>query len=185
MLPEDVLTRTGGVAPARLLVDMCGRRAVQVALDAGTVTRTARGRYALAHADAALQAAHGLKGVISHLSAARWWGWEVKTQPDRPWVTVPHDRKNRGTTNARLSFRDLPAHDVTAPGVTTPMRTVLDCATQLPFDEALAIADSALRHRAVQLDELIQAAEASSRYCGRSRWRPVAGDRSRVVRLAR
>lgn len=83
MTPEDVLTRTGGVARARLLVGACGRPAVRAALESGTLVRSGRGSYALAHADAALAVAHGLNGVLSHVSAARYWGWEVTTQPDR------------------------------------------------------------------------------------------------------
>ena len=39
------------------------------------------------------------------------------------------------------------------------MRTVLDCASRLPFDEALAIADSALRARDVDRAALVRAAE--------------------------
>jgi very-short-patch-repair endonuclease len=39
-------------------------------------------------------------------------------------------------------------------GVTTPLRTVVDCARLLPFDEALAIADSALRSGLVTREEL-------------------------------
>jgi very-short-patch-repair endonuclease len=42
--------------------------------------------------------------------------------------------------------------------VTSPHRTVLDCARDLPFREALAIADSALRHRDVDHDELVKRA---------------------------
>jgi hypothetical protein len=37
------------------------------------------------------------------------------------------------------------ADDPVVDGVTTPLRTVVDCARVLPFDEAIAIADSALR----------------------------------------
>lgn len=62
-----------------------------------------------------------------------------------PWVQV---------------FRGVPdAADL----VTTPVQTVLDCARRLPFDEALAVADSALRSAAVTRDQLIAAAAASSR----------------------
>ena len=38
--------------------------------------------------------------------------------------------------------------------MTSPLRTVVDCARHLPFDEALAIADSALRAVAVTRDQL-------------------------------
>jgi very-short-patch-repair endonuclease len=43
-----------------------------------------------------------------------------------------------------LSWRNLPPADIRG-GITSPARTVLDCAATLAFDEALAIADSALR----------------------------------------
>lgn len=45
-------------------------------------------------------------------------------------------------------------------GITSPLRTVLDCAKRLPFDEALAVADSALRSRLVTAEELVRAAHA-------------------------
>jgi very-short-patch-repair endonuclease len=46
------------------------------------------------------------------------------------------------------------AADDRADGVTTPVRTVIDCARRLPFDEALPIADSALRSGLVTREEL-------------------------------
>jgi very-short-patch-repair endonuclease len=55
-----------------------------------------------------------------------------------------------------------------AVGVTGPVRTVVDCARALPFDEALAVADSALRSGRVRRSELLAAAEASPR-TGRAR----------------
>jgi len=45
--------------------------------------------------------------------------------------------------------------------VTPPVQTVVDCARWLPFDEALAIADSALRHGSVTRDELLAAMSSS------------------------
>jgi hypothetical protein len=50
-----------------------------------------------------------------------------------------------------------------ADGVTDPVRTVIDCARDLPFDEALAVADSALRSGKVGPDALRQAAARSPR----------------------
>lgn len=52
--------------------------------------------------------------------------------------------------------------------VTTPARTAVDCARELPSDEALAVVDSALRSRQVTRDQLLAAAEPSSRK-GRTR----------------
>ena len=46
---------------------------------------------------------------------------------------------------ASLEVATLPRSDVEG-WATSKVRTVLDCAAELPFDEALAVADSALRH---------------------------------------
>lgn len=46
------------------------------------------------------------------------------------------------------------AADQVEEGVTTRLRTIVDCARVLPFDEALAIADSALRSGDVTRDDL-------------------------------
>ena len=54
---------------------------------------------------------------------------------------------------------------------------VIDCMKSLPFDEALAIADSALRHRAVTKARLIRVA-ASIRGSGARQARRVAGEAS-------
>ncbi len=65
-------------------------------------------------------------GVVSHTSAAGLIGI--------PQVAAPDD-----------------VHQ----GVTTPLRTVLDCAGTLPFHEALAIADGALAYSFVRESELM------------------------------
>ena len=79
----------------------------------------------------------------------------MKAQPERPEVVVPRNRKvtaaRRG--GVRVLWIDL-ADDQVADGVTTPLPTVVDCARLLPFDEALAIADSALRSGDVTREEL-------------------------------
>jgi very-short-patch-repair endonuclease len=71
-----------------------------------------------------------------------------------------------------VTYRDLAAEDV-QDGVTAPLRTVLDCLTRLPFDEGLAVADSALRSLAVRPDEL-QSAIRALRGPGATRAREVA-----------
>ena len=88
-------------------------------------------------------------------------------------VTVPHDRKPRTRQGVRFSYRHLAPEDVIKPGVTSAVRTVLDCATTLPFGEALAIADSALRHGNVDRDELLITAAASPSRGRRRRLRVV------------
>ncbi|MEO5652693.1 MAG: hypothetical protein ABIN79_10865 [Marmoricola sp.] len=174
MDPVEYLRRMGGLSAARPLVSACGRAAVAEAVGAAVIVRTGRGRYALPHVEAGLRAAHGCLGVLSHESAAAWWGWESVRVPETAVVTVPRDRKPRGRKGVRFSFRALPESDVVAPGVTSAVRTVLDCATTLPYAEALAIADSAIRHAEVARYELTLAAAAS----------PLRG-RARRLRVAR
>ena len=76
----------------------------------------------------------------------------------------------------RLAYADLPVAD-TRDGVTSPVRTVVDCARSLGFDAALAVADSALRSGLVTAAELSLAAAASPR-TGRSRALRVAREAS-------
>lgn len=157
----DVLTRLGGVAPAGVLVAATSRRQVRTALKNSQIVRVGRG-YALPTADEGRVAALRLTGLASHRSAAAIHGWELKTQPERPEVIVPRGRKvtpeRRAATHVRWRARKSISNweDI----VTGEIRTVIDCARDLPFDEALAVADSALRHGAVHIDDLERAALA-------------------------
>ena len=121
--------------------------------------RDARGRYALPGADHALRAAHRLSGVVSGPSAAQAHGWELKHSPSVPTVTVPAKRRvapaRREGVDVR--WRDVPTAHVWD-HVLRPGPTVVDCARTLPFDEALAVADSALRHGAVSRADLLRLA---------------------------
>lgn len=159
MRPEDVLHRLGGVADARTLNRLTSRGRVRAALARGGVLRDARGRYALPSASDAVRAANRLAAVASHDSAAVIHGWETKHPPAEPTVTVPRQRKvaQSRRQGVRVKWADLPPEHVKG-NITTVVRTVLDCAKDLPFDEALAIADSALRHGRVSAEELTTAA---------------------------
>lgn len=129
-----------------------------------------------AAARAAVEAAEKLRGVVSGLSAALVWGWSLKHIPLRPEVSIPKSRRIRrkhasGVTVRRL---DIPVGDIDGP-VTTRLRTALDCLRRLPFDEALCVADSALR-LGVEPDELVAAANRT--------FGPGAGSVRRVAHLA-
>ena len=137
--------RLGGFADHRTLVRLTSRRRVAQALADGDIVQLARGRYALPTADVAVARAHGLGGVVSHLSAAAWWQWELKAQPALPQVTVPKHRRIRGTRHG-VHFVDLHPDDVYDEVVTARERTIVDCLRTLPFDEGLTVVDSALRH---------------------------------------
>lgn len=156
---ERVLVELGGVATRKVLIQATSRRAFDAAVAKGSIVRDARGRYALPVATESFRAANRLVGVVSHRSAALHWGWELKLSPPEPDVTV---RRNRVITDERregvaLHRADLAPKDVDG-AVTTIERTLTDCLRSLPFDEALAVADSALRHRSVTKSELIELA---------------------------
>jgi very-short-patch-repair endonuclease len=158
---ETALERLGGVAEAGVLERASSRGRVRVALARGRIIRDANGRYALPGADEALRAANRLSGVLCLDSAVRHHGWKLKQQPVRPSVAVPRNRKvdperRRGV---QVLYVDLAEQDAAGPA-TAPLRTVMDCAARLPFDEALTIADSALRAGAVSKAELLTAALA-------------------------
>lgn len=93
-----------------------------------------------------LATAQSHSATLSHLSAAAHHGWKVKTVPAEAWVTVRRGRKVRTTQRhgIRPHWAELEATEVEN-GVTTALRTVIECARALPFDEALTVADSALR----------------------------------------
>lgn len=151
----EALTRLGGVASPAQLRRLTSRRQVRAAVADGAVRRLSRGRLALATAEQARVEAARLAGVLCLRSAAAHHGWAMKEQPPLPEVAVS-PRRNvlpARREGARLWWMHVAADDL-AEGVTTPLRTLLDCARHLPFDEALAIADSALRSGLISPDEL-------------------------------
>ena len=117
--------------------------------------RTARGRYALPASGDAFRAAQELSGVVALRSAAMARGWEVAVVPEVPEVAVPRNRKvgAERRSGVQVLWMDLTPDDRQAE-LTSALRTVVDCARRLPFPEALAIADSALRSGDVMLEEL-------------------------------
>ena len=94
--------------------------------------------------------------------------------PARPWLTVPRNRKvsRADRHGVSITYRDLTARE-REDGITGPVRTVLDCALKLPLDQALAVADSALRSGDVDANELVEAARVM-RGTGSARARRVA-----------
>ena len=144
------MAELGGVASRAALVRATSRKDFDRAVRRGDITRDAYGRYALPVVTDAARAANALTAVVSHRTAAMHHGWEVKVVPPLPDVTVRHKR-HLGEEQAQgvaLHRADLDTADVDGL-VTTPQRTLVDCLRSLPFDEALAIADSALRHRSI------------------------------------
>jgi hypothetical protein len=95
--------------------------------------------------------------VISHQSAAIWYRlpvWRVALEQ----VHVTRDRRNGGRIK-----RDLIVHCAPIDGgvavvdgrlVTSPARTVVDCALTMPFEQAVIIGDAAVRAFGISADDL-------------------------------
>ncbi|MGF9759635.1 hypothetical protein AAII07_31015 [Microvirga sp. 0TCS3.31] len=102
-------------------------------------------------ADLARELAAEVDGHLRLLSAVAHWGWESKWPARYPQLGVRTEP--RRAVEAEVHVSDVSRHDIDG-WATSRVRTVLDCAAELPFDEALAVADSALRHRDVSREEL-------------------------------
>ena len=141
---ERVLAALGGAASWRQLrAAGVGWWAVFVALQTGTVLRLRRGAYALPSADPALRAAVQLGGVLACTSAAISLGLPVLVARGIH-VVVPRGWSHASLTGVRVHRRDLDPDEWS--GVATSLlRTVLDCARELPIREALVVCDAALR----------------------------------------
>lgn len=155
MRADSALVKLGGVASAQSLLRLSSRRRIRRACASGRIIKLARGRYALPTAPQACLAAAELSGVVCLRSAAAVHGWEMKVPPPRPEVAVDPRRNLPAVRRTGVDVRWMAVGpDDAAARVTTPLRTVVDCARHLPFDEALAIADSALRSGSVTRAEL-------------------------------
>lgn len=161
MRADRALERLGGVATTAALLRHTSRSRIRSALRRGLIVRDERGRYSLPGVEEAMRAANRLGGVLSEDSAAQAHGWKLKHRPVSPCVTVrrkrtlkPHQRRG-----VRVRYVDLDPDDVNGL-LTRPVASVIRCAARMPFDEALTIADSALRAGVVTQEELIWRAEA-------------------------
>jgi hypothetical protein len=171
---QEFMVQAGGIATTQQLQQVFTRRTLERAVNEGLVIRVERGRYAVPQLDDARHHAHRLGGVLALTSAALEWGWPVKAVPARPWVAVDPSRNiSPGRREgAQVTWRRLAPADLAVGPHTAAIRTVLDCAAELPFDESLAVADSALRSGLVSRAELEAAAQEHPRR-GRARVRRV------------
>lgn len=172
MPPDLALLQLGGVADLATLLTLTTRRRLRRAVARGEVTHLGHGRYAHPSTGTALRAAGRLHAVLSHESAALHHRWGIKATSERPSVIVPRHRGVKGVRGVDVRFRDLDEHEVVAGPATSRLRTVLDCAKDLPFDRALCVADSALREGHLTQDDLI---------AGTARLRGPGSRRARVV----
>ena len=160
MDPIEALAAFGGCATFGSLIQRCSRRAIRHSLSIGAIRRISRGVYALPRQLSDVAVARSHRGALSHQSAALYWGFGVVNRPAVPHVTIPRHRHRRPSREpVILHWADAPVVD----DLTTPLRTVVDCARTLPFGDALAIADSAVRSRLVGRAELLAAGHGLGR----------------------
>ncbi|QWC85573.1 DUF559 domain-containing protein [Nocardioidaceae bacterium] len=145
MHPCEAVRLLGGVASRSQLEVVCDPSDVRRLIRSRDLTRVARGRYATADIDEAGLTAGALQGVLSHTSAAPRRGWEVFRAPEKPHVTVRRSRKLTPAQRASATVHHVDlADDDVVDGVTSVRRTLADC-LRLPLEEAVAVADSAVR----------------------------------------
>ena len=162
MRPSDAIRLLGGVARWNEICWLTTRSEVDAELASGVISRLRRGTYALGDLAEVRARAQAVAGTVSHLSAAMTHGWKVKLPPERPTITLPRNRSLPAGGDFEVHWQDLSLLQFKR-GVTRPVETVIGCARAYDFDVALAVADSALRDRAVTKSELLAAAKGSPR----------------------
>lgn len=170
--PVVALTELGGAATRGQLLRSTSRRSLEKAVRHGLIAHVARDRYCLSESDD-VAIAHALSGVICLTSAALHHGWGVKHEPEQPHVSVGASRHIRPQQRrrARIHRFALSDDDIVNGNVTSKIATLTHCLRALPFDEALAIADSALRAGDLHA---VRAAAALARGTGARRIRTIA-----------
>lgn len=153
----EIVRRFGGTADWRDILRWSTPHSIRRAVAEGKLRRTSRGTYALPEAPPALQAAAAMRGVVSHQSAAESWRLETLHPAAQTHVTVPRRARPEPRKGVVVHYVDLGPSEQ-RDGATSPLRTVLDCAATMPFPDALAIADSALRRGLLDAEELVSAA---------------------------
>ncbi|MBT1003206.1 DUF559 domain-containing protein [Paenarthrobacter sp. DKR-5] len=160
--PERVAQLMGGTAWREDLVRLAGVHALRKSAAAGRLLRLRRGLYMLPPLPAAELAAAATGGVLSQASAAAIWELPMVAGPTAVHLTVRPSAHPEAVEDVRFHYARLAGTDVfhRGPGVavTSPLRTVLDCAASLPFREGLAVADSALRLGRIDAGQLRQVA---------------------------
>lgn len=166
----EAITSFGGTARWIELREHVSQRALERAVRDKEIIRIGRGVYRLPNVP---EPQARLPGVYSHVTAAETWELGVLHPTKITHITVPRaTRRIDVPKNTKVHYADLPP-DVTDGHTTRPLQTVLDCARTCPFDEALAIADTAVRVRMITKPVLIEAA-AKLRGAGSRQARRVA-----------
>lgn len=141
-----VMQVLGGVATRAMLLKLVSRRELEAAVASGQLLRVNRGRYVVPDVHEGAELALKVTGHVCLVSAALAHGWKVKDVPDLPQVAVPKDRRIAEAVLPTLHPIWIDLEEDQTEGLATNASTTLEmCGRRLPFDESLAVADSALR----------------------------------------
>jgi len=150
------LHRLGGVAPAAKLIDLgVSRHQLSLELKSGAIRAVRRGWVALPDADSQLFLAASTGTVLTCITQAKRLGLWVLNE-DLPHLAAPHPhsevRDRRGTIHwSRPILQRVPGTLV------DPIENVLGLVAQCqPFESALAVWESALNMKLVDLQALEQ-----------------------------
>lgn len=197
---EQLLRRQQGMATrAQLAAAGLGRRELERTLRDGGLRRDRPGLYVVP--DRVQRGLHLLSGgrpdpgyvadvrevlltiggqaAAARRSAAVVWGFDLFVEPRLVEVDVEPGRSRaarQGVSVRRRSVDHAVERSVLGFSplrVTGPLRTVLDCAADLPLAEAVTVADSALRAGRVSLEDLQRAAAVRRRSCAAEQVRRV------------
>lgn len=160
MSAVDALRHCGGDTSRSESLDRTTVGQLRAALAAGAIVRVGRGRYALPGRPPDRAAALAHDAVVSHLSAAGHWDLPVLSRPDVPQLTVARHRRVEAEPRATIRYGPVSAAE-RRDRVTSPARTVIDCARVLPLAESIAIADGAVKLDWVRPQQLQRLAAAA------------------------
>jgi very-short-patch-repair endonuclease len=129
------------------------------AIGRGRVVHDGSGTYRLASTPIRYGHATRVRGTLSHLSAAQHWHLPTLADVTETHVTVdPNRSRLKVQSGVRIYYRRIPDEHVVG-GVTSVIRTLLDCAQDLPLPDALSVLDGALIRKDVKKQDLVDAAE--------------------------
>ena len=134
----------------------------------GLIARLGRGVYSVGDLSRPrhdpLVIAKSWRTVISHWSAAAWWGVDLPRPADVVHVTAPRNRHRPRVAGVQLHRSRLATADIARLNgalVTTPLRTALDIARTSSLEDGVTIIDAFMRKRLLRLSDL-QAAAATA-----------------------
>ncbi len=178
----------GNITRGQLLQLGFGEDAIEYRTRKGALHRMHRGVYAVGRpARTALELASaavlacGPDALLSHESALALW--DLKGWPYRIAVTVPGDRRQPGIAIHRCST--LTPRDVRrcqGLRVTSPARTLLDCAPRLTARALARAVNDALRARLLNRGQLSELLRRCSTHPGAARLAPLAAEQGNATR---